>query len=81
MNHVGVGIVNKNGRKEEGNVLFNDTLSIFYLWLYCIGHMVKATTWATHFDQQQAIFYIHHPTDRIVHTNLFVAPVVEDWLD
>ena len=28
------------GRKE-GNVLFNDTLNTFYLWLYGIGHMVK----------------------------------------
>ena len=44
------------GRKE-GNVLFNDALNIFYLWLYGIGHMVKyhsdserkpsAATWAT----------------------------------
>ena len=28
------------GRKE-GNVLFNDTLNTFYLWLYGIRHMVK----------------------------------------
>ena len=27
--------------KEEGNVLFNDALNTFYLWLYCVGHMVK----------------------------------------
>ena len=25
----------------EGNVLFNDTLNIFYLWLYGIRHMVN----------------------------------------
>ena len=30
----------RSGRKE-GNVLFNDTLNTFYLWLYGIGHMVK----------------------------------------
>ena len=30
----------KEGRKE-GNVLFNDTLNTFYLWLYGVGHMVK----------------------------------------
>ena len=46
----------KKGRKE-GNVLFNDTLNTFYLWLYGVGHMVKyhsdserkpaAATWAT----------------------------------
>ena len=28
-------------RKKEGNVLFNDALNTFYLWLYGIGHMVK----------------------------------------
>ena len=26
---------------KEGNVLFNDTLNIFYLRLYGVGHMVK----------------------------------------
>ena len=26
---------------KEGNVLFNDTLNTFYLWLYGIQHMVK----------------------------------------
>ena len=29
-----------NGRRKEGNVLFNDTLNTFHLRLYCIGHMV-----------------------------------------
>ena len=42
--------------RKEGNVLFNDALNIFYLWLYDIGHMVKdhsdsekipTDTWAT----------------------------------
>ena len=28
------------GRKD-GNVLFNDTLNTFYLWLYGVKHMVK----------------------------------------
>ena len=28
------------GRKE-GNVLFNDTLNTFYLWLYGVRHKVK----------------------------------------
>ena len=31
-------------RKEEGNVLFNDTLNTFYLRLYGVGHMVKDHT-------------------------------------
>ena len=27
--------------RKEGNVLFNDALNTFYLWLYGIKHMVK----------------------------------------
>ena len=27
--------------KEEGNVLFNDALNTFYLWLYGVRHMVN----------------------------------------
>ena len=26
---------------KEGNVLCNDELNTFYLWLYGVGHMVK----------------------------------------
>ena len=33
--------IEENGEKKEGNVLFNDTLNTFYLWLYGVGHMVK----------------------------------------
>ena len=36
-------------RKEEGNVLFNDTLNTFYLRLYGVGHMVK-----NHTDSERA---------------------------
>ena len=32
-------------------------------------------------DQQQGIFYTHHPTDRISHTMTFVTPVVEHRLE
>ena len=28
-------------RERERNVLFNDALNIFYLWLYGVRHMVK----------------------------------------
>ena len=28
-------------RRKEGNVLFNDALNTFYLWLYDVRHMVK----------------------------------------
>ena len=40
-----------------------------------------ATTWATLFDSQQGIFYMHHPTDRIAHTMAFITPAVEHWLE
>ena len=41
---IGIGErVLKNGRKE-GNVVFNDALNTFYLWLYGIRHMVKDHT-------------------------------------
>ena len=30
-----------DSERKEGNVLFNDTLNIFYLRLYGVGHMVK----------------------------------------
>ena len=26
-------------------------------------------------------FYMHHPTDMIIHTTAFVTPVVEHWLN
>ena len=29
----------------------------------------------------QGFFYMHHPTDRIIHTMAFVTPVVEHWLE
>ena len=35
---------------KEGNVLFNDGLNTFYLWLIIFS------------DYQQGIFYMHHPT-------------------
>ena len=28
-------------RRKEGNILFNDTLNTFYLWLYDVRHMAK----------------------------------------
>ena len=40
-----------------------------------------AATWATQSDYQQELFYMHHPTDWIAHTTVFVIPVVEHWLE
>ena len=76
----------------QGNVLFNDTLDTFYLWLYGVGHMVKdhsdserEETDCRHMGYSFRItarfFYMHHPTDRIAHIKAFVTPVVEDWLE
>ena len=31
--------------------------------------------------KKQGLFYMHHPTDRIIHTTAFVTPVVEHWLE
>ena len=64
--------------RKEGNDLFNNTLNTFYLLLYGVRH---ATTLATLSYWQQGFFYMHNPTDRIMHTTAFVTPVVEHWLD
>ena len=76
---------------QEGNVIFNDTLNTFYLCLYGVRHMVK-----DHSDSEKGNpllphgllfpisskgFYMHHPTDRIIHTTAFVTPVMEHWLE
>ena len=29
----------------------------------------------------KVFFYMHHPTDRIIHITAFVTPVVEQWLE
>ena len=33
------------------------------------------------FPIKSKVFYMHHPTDRIAHTRVFVTPVVEHWLE
>ena len=40
-------------------------------------HSARKETRCRHIE----FFYIHHPTDRIVHTTAFVTPVVEHWLE
>ena len=77
--------------KEEGNVLFNDTLNTFYLWLYGVRYMVK-----DHSDCEKGnplpphrlLFLINSKgsfictiPDRIAHTTAFVTPVMEHWLE
>ena len=78
-------------RRKEGNVLFNNALNTFYLWLYGVRHMIK-----DHSDSEKGnplpphrlllsinskgsfICTIPH---RIAHTTAFVTPVVEHWLE
>ena len=77
--------------KKEGNVLFNDALNTFYLWLYGVRHMVK-----DHSDSERGnplpphglLFSIDSKgsfictiPDRITHTMAFVTQVVEHWLE
>ena len=76
----------------EGNVLFNDKLNTFYLRLYGVRHMVKDHTDSERGNllpphrlifliSSKGSFYMHHPTDRMTHTTVFVTPVVEHWLE
>ena len=78
-------------RRKEGNVLFNDALNTFYLWLYGVKHMVK-----DHSDSEKGNPL---PPHRLLipissegsfictipqtgqHTTAFVTPVVEHWLE
>ena len=76
----------KKVRRKEGNVLFNDALNTFYLWLYGVRHMVK-----DHSDSEKGnplppyglLFLINSKgsfictiPDRIAHTTAFVTPVI-----
>ena len=77
--------------RQEGNVLFNDTLNTFYLRLYGVKHMVK-----DHSESERRNLLPPHGLlfpitskgsficiipDRITHTTAFVTPVVENWLE
>ena len=79
-----------NGERER-NVLFNNALNTFYLWLYGVRHMVK-----DHSDSEKGnllpphglLFSINSKgsfictiPDRITHTTAFVTPFVEHWLE
>ena len=49
--------------RKEGNVLFNDALNTFYLWLYDIRHMVK-----DHSDSKKGNPLPHIGTQHILFT-------------
>ena len=69
----------------EKNVLFNYAPNTFILRRRVYGkgpfgqreRKPAATTWAALSDSQQNIFYIHYPTDEIVHTTAFVNSLME----
>ena len=68
--------------RKEGNILFNDALNTFYLRLYGKGSQIMREETRCHhigysFRLATGFFYMHHPTDRIIHTTYFVTPVVE----
>ena len=57
-------------RKKEGNVLFNDALNTFYLWLYGVGHMVKDLLLKHHLTSQE---FIGHIQNHFITTNPFTC--------
>ena len=70
--------------RKDGNILFNNALNTFYLWLYGIEHMVKTTQKLRgnpllHFWLEARDIYMHHPTDMTAHSMAFVTPVAERW--
>ena len=68
---------------KEGNVLFNDALTTFYLRLYGVRHMVqdhsaREETLCRHMGYSFRLVARVHPTDRIMYTTAFVKPVGEN---
>ena len=53
----------EDSRRKEGNVLINDALNTFYLWLYGRREMFYLTTHSTHFNygymgREREMFYL-----------------------
>ena len=79
-------------RTKEGNVMFNEGLTTFYLRFYGVRHMVE-----DHSDSERGnrlpphgllfpissmgFYYMRHPTDRKTHATVFVTPVVKHCLE
>ena len=78
-------------RTKEGHVLFNNALDTFYLWRYRVKHMVKNNPDSERgnplpphgllFPINNKGSFMHHPTNRIAHTTVFVTQVVGHWLE
>ena len=69
--------------QKEGNILFNDALSTFYLviwhWTYGKGPFRQSKR-KLFLINNKGFFYKHYPTKLIVHTMAFVTLDVEHWL-
>ena len=68
--------------REEGNVLFNDTLNTFYLRLYGVterGNPLVPLHGLQGILATRDILYA--PSSFILHTKDFVTPDVEHWLE
>ena len=79
-------------RTKEGNVMFNEGLTTFYLRFYGVRHMVE-----DHSDSERenplppygllflissmGFYYMRHPTVRKTHATVFVTPVVKHCLE
>ena len=50
------------GRKEQGNVLFNDALNTFYLRLYGVWHMVKDHSYSEKGRRKEMFYLTMHST-------------------
>ena len=69
-----------NGKKEVF-YLTKHTLHFFYGFMALdIKKDHSYNKRKKHF-KQQCLFYMHHPTDRIVHIATFVIPVVQNKLE
>ena len=58
-------------KTKEGNVLFNDALNTFH----------STVIWRRTYGKGPLRYHMHHPTDRIAHTTVFLKPVLEHWLE
>ena len=77
-------------RRKEGNVLFNDALNTFYLWLCGVRHMVKdqSARQETRCSHMGYVFWLaarvllYASSHRQNNTYYgFVTPHVEHWLE
>ena len=67
--------------QRNGNVLFNDALNTFYLWLYGIHSDSERGNLLPPYRLLILIIKGYHPIDRITHITAFVTSVMGHWLE